>query len=143
MIIPLFPVIYTSMVFHSAPTLSKVSYFFFPEKFTAHSLTHFLRFFIFSFFRVKKTFFFFTEKFTLRLTHSFFQKAEKKKTALEKKNTIFTHSLDFSRKVVKNELFQGNKKIRYLCSPKSIFFGGATIKIKLNKELYFHKICYF
>ena len=44
-----------------------------------------------------------------------FSEGEKKKNSTEKKKTpIFTHSLDFCRKVVKNELFQGNKKIRYL-----------------------------
>ena len=53
-------------------------------------------------------FFFFLEKFTLHsLTH--FQRAEKKNSTGKKNNTIFTHSLDFCPKVVKNKLFQGKK----------------------------------
>ena len=42
------------------------------------------------------------------LTHTF-QRAGKNKQHWIK-NTIFTHSLDFSQKVEKNELFRGNKK---------------------------------
>ena len=54
--------------------------------------------------------FFFLEKFTL---HSLTQ-SQKPENSTGKKNSIFTHSLDFVQKVVKNELFLGNKKIRYL-----------------------------
>ena len=59
--------------------------------------------------------FFFSWK-SLHFTHSLiFKERKKKKTALEKKkNTIFTHSLDFCPKVVKIKLLKGNKKIRYL-----------------------------
>ena len=68
---------------------------------------------VFFFFNLKKSenilfCFFFSGKVYTSLTHSFSEGGEKK--ACEKENTIFTHSLEFCRKVVKNKLFQGNKK---------------------------------
>ena len=45
---------------------------------------------------------------SLHFTHSLIFRGR------EKKNTLFTDALNFCRKVVKNELFQGNKKISYL-----------------------------
>ena len=51
--------------------MAKGTVFFFPEKFTAHSLTHFLRIlFFFPFFRKKKQFFFFFPRKSLQATHS-------------------------------------------------------------------------
>ena len=46
------------------------------------------------------------------LTHSILEAGKKKQW---KKNTIFTHSVDFCPKSAKIKLFPGNKKIRYLC----------------------------
>ena len=57
--------------------------------------------------------FFFLPQEKFKFTHSPKIRGCKKKTS-EKKNSIFTHSLGFCRKVIKNKLFQGNKKIRYL-----------------------------
>ena len=37
-------------------------------------------------------------------------------SGLGKKNSFFIHSIGFAQKCVKNELFRGNKKIRYLCA---------------------------
>ena len=54
-------------------------------------------------------FFFFPGKVYTSLTHSI-SKPGKKKNRPEKKNTIFTHSLDICQKVVKNKLFRGKKK---------------------------------
>ena len=106
-------------------------FFFSSEKFVSHSLAtkaddpknrpekvkkRYLEvFFIFSRKILKTVCFFFSWK-SLHFTHSLiFKGRKKKKTAREKKkNTIFTHSLDFCPKVDKNKLFQGNKKIRYL-----------------------------
>ena len=61
------------------------------------------------FFHQHFLFFFSQEKFT---THSLtpLQEAEKKKTAGEKKNTIFTHSVDFCPKCAKIKLFRVKKK---------------------------------
>ena len=141
---------------------TKVSYFFFPEKFVAHSLTRFWEILLF-FFAIakKKNVFFFWEKFTchsldkkiyvskkrskkgkicsfsifdsvffvffsfpknlekffvfflwksLHPTHSLdFKTGEKKKQGRKKKNSIFTHWLDFCQKVVKIKLFRGKK----------------------------------
>ena len=102
--------------------------FFFPRK-SLPSLTHSISDeFVFFFFRwagKKKNssffpnfglvFFFSQKKFKV---HSLTQKlgSEKKKKQLrkKKKNTFFTHSLEKPRKVVKNKLFRGKKKIRYL-----------------------------
>ena len=58
-------------------------------------------------------YFFFPGKVHISLTHSF-SGSQKKNTAVEKKYTIFTHSLDFCPKMAKVKLFPGNKKIRYL-----------------------------
>ena len=38
----------------------------------------------------------------------------------EKKNSFFIHSIGFAQKCVKNELFRGNKKIRYLWLASSL-----------------------
>ena len=46
-------------------------------------------------------------------THTQFQR-EEKKPAQEKKNTIFTNTPDFFKKVAIFKLFPGKKKIRYL-----------------------------
>ena len=62
--------------------------------------------------------FFFPGKVYTSLTHSI-SKAEKK-TGPEKKNSFFTHSLDFCRKVRKNKLFRGKKNTIPLV--KVIFF---------------------
>ena len=74
-----------------------------------------LLFFFFPKIWIKILFFFFSqEKFT-RHSLTRFQRAEKKKnSAGKKKNTIFTHSLVFSRKVANFKLFRVKKKIRYL-----------------------------
>ena len=62
----------------------------------------------------KLCFFSFPRK-RLHVTHSLEFQGRKKKTAPEKKkNSIFTHSLDFPQKSANFNLFRGNKKIRYL-----------------------------
>ena len=73
-------------------------------------------------------FFFPQEKF--KGTHSLKIRGRKKKNSVgKKKNSIFTHSLDFCPKVVKNKLFQGNKKIRYLC------WEGGVVEIFVSSRL--------
>ena len=81
--------------------------------------TFWLFFFFPTFFQLF-LFFFFPRK-SLKSTHSLdFLGRKKKKTAAEKKNTIFTHSVDFCPKSANFKLFRGNKKIRSL-------WGGYTI----------------
>ena len=58
-------------------------------------------------------FFFFHGKVHMSFIHSILE-AGKKKHNPEKKNSFFIHSFDIPQKVHKNELFRGNKKIRFL-----------------------------
>ena len=58
--------------------------------------------------------FFFPRK-SLKSTHSLdFLGRKKKNSSGNKKNTIFTHSVDFCPKSANFKLFRGNKKIWYL-----------------------------
>ena len=59
-------------------------------------------------------FFLFPGKDYTSLTHSNFRAGKKKTAPEKKKNSIFTHSLDFPQKSANFNLFRGNKKIRYL-----------------------------
>ena len=89
----------------------KTSCFFFPRK----RLQAFRCYFFFPKKIPKLCFFSFPRK-RLHVTHSLEFQGRKKKTAPEKKkNSIFTHSLDFPQKSANFNLFRGNKKIRYLC----------------------------
>ena len=75
--------------------------------------TFWLFFFFPTFFQLF-LFFFFPRK-SLKSTHSLdFLGRKKKNSSGKKKNTIFTHSVDFCPKSANFKLFRGNKKIRYL-----------------------------
>ena len=63
--------------------------------------------------------FFFSGKVYTSLTHSFSEGGKKNKN----KNTLFTHAPNFCRKVDKNELFRGNKKISYIFHIIKQFFS--------------------
>ena len=105
-------------------------------------------FWLFFFFRKifpKFCFFFSQEKITrYSLTRI---SGPEKKTAPEKKNSNFTHSLDFPQKSTNFNLFPGNKKIRYLCPNFKMFFRTKILCRKnrcclLKVNSYFFSVTY-
>ena len=96
-------------------------FFFFPQKFWE----------IFCFF-------FSMEKFTPHSLTRFQNRWKKKNRVGKKKNSIFTHWLDFCQKVVKIKLFRGKKKYGTFVSALVRLYCAETIPELIATDLLFY-----